>query len=284
MKPRVITTVVEMRAWVADIRRQHKTIACVPTMGALHAGHGALIARARAEADAVVVTIFVNPTQFDRKDDFEKYARNLDEDIAFCEARGVEAVFAPETAEMYPPGVQTYIEVAEIGRYLCGAARPGHFRGVATVVAKLFNIVTPDIACFGEKDAQQLALVEQMVRDLDFPVRVVRVETVREADGLALSSRNARLSAEERRIAPLLYRALQHGKRMLESGERDPAVVKQNIMELLKQAREISVEYLEVVDARTMHPVERVQDEGRIALAAWLGNTRLIDNVPVHPH
>lgn len=274
-----IETIARMREFVETARRGGRTIGCVPTMGALHAGHGALIERARAESDLVVVTIFVNPIQFDRKDDFERYARTFEADRAFCEARGVDAIFAPSSEEMYPEPLATFIESPEISRFLCGEFRPGHFRGVATVVAKLFNIVQPDAAYFGEKDAQQLAIIEQMVRDLNFPVRIVPVATVREADGLALSSRNQRLTAEERRVAPLLYEALRAAQRAIAGGERDPAKVKRAALAVLESELSIRVEYFEIVDPQRMQPINAISGAVRVAAAAWLGSTRLIDNV-----
>jgi pantoate--beta-alanine ligase len=275
----LIRTVARMREFVAGARLQGRTIGCVPTMGALHAGHGALIDRARSECGAVVATIFVNPIQFDRPDDYERYARTLDADLVYSEARGVDAVFAPSAAEMYPEPPATFIEVPELARHLCGEFRPGHFRGVATVVAKLFNMLQPDFAYFGEKDAQQLAIIERMVRDLNFPVRIVPVPTVREPDGLALSSRNQRLTSEERSVAPVLFRALSRARELIAAGERDPQLVKRAAADLLSGQAAIRLEYLEIVDPRSMQPVDRISGPVRVAAAVWLGTTRLIDNV-----
>jgi pantoate--beta-alanine ligase len=249
-------------------------------MGALHAGHGALIDRAGSLADVLVVTIFVNPIQFDRRDDYQAYSINLEADRLFCEARDVDVVFAPSAAEMYPAPVETAVDVPALTQHLCGAFRPGHFRGVATVVAKLFNIVQPDVACFGEKDAQQLAIIRQMAGDLNFPLEIVSVETVREADGLALSSRNKRLSMQEREIAPVLFRALSAGQQWAASGERSAAAIKRAVLERLEAQPEFRVEYLEVVDSR-MQPAVSLSEDTRIAAAVWLGSTRLIDNVPL---
>ncbi len=274
-----VSSIAEVRERVAEARRAGQTIGCVPTMGALHAGHGALMDRARAECGMVVVTIFVNPIQFDVKADYERYARNLPADLSFCSERGVEVVFAPSVEEMYPEPTGTFVEAPETARYLCGEHRPGHFRGVATVVAKLFHIVQPDLAYFGEKDAQQVAVIERMVEDLNFPVRVVRVATVREADGLALSSRNERLTPEERRAAPALYRALQEARRLISEGARDAEAVKRAALEMLASEALLRVEYFEVVDARSFHPVAEAAGEVKIAAAAWAGSTRLIDNV-----
>jgi pantoate--beta-alanine ligase len=274
-----IRTVARMREVTATARREGRTIACVPTMGALHAGHGALIDRATSECATVVVTIFVNPIQFDRGDDYERYARTLDADLAYCEARGVGAVFAPAPAEMYPEPSAAFIETPDLARHLCGEFRPGHFRGVATVVAKLLNIVQPDVAYFGEKDAQQLAIIERMVRDLNFPVRIVSVPTVREPDGLALSSRNQRLSPEERGAAPALYQALCRASELIAAGEVDPDTVKSAAAGVLAGHPAIRVEYLDVVDPRSMQPVEQISGPVLVAAAVWLGGTRLIDNV-----
>jgi pantoate--beta-alanine ligase len=224
------------------------------------------------------VTVFVNPVQFDRKDDYDAYAKNLAADREFCEARHVDFVFAPSAEEMYPAVPETWVEVPEVGRHLCGATRAGHFRGVATVVAKLFNIVQPDIACFGEKDLQQFAIIRQMVRDLNFPVTLVGVETVREADGLAMSSRNVRLTPEQRGVAPLLYRALCAGQQVHAAGERQTVRIRSAAFNILKAEPGIRVEYLDVVDSR-MQPVDRVSGQAWIAAAVWLGSTRLIDNL-----
>ena len=278
MSAEIVTTIAHLRELVAAARRQGRSVACVPTMGALHAGHGALIDGARAAADVVVVTIFVNPIQFDRPDDYRLYARQLDADREFCARRGVDLIFAPSAAEMYPQPTVTFVEALELDRHLCGAGRPGHFRGVATVVAKLFHIVQPDTAWFGEKDAQQLAIVRQMVRDLNFPVEIVSVATVREPDGLALSSRNQRLAPAERRAAPILFRALTEGQRLIAGGERQAPAVKAAMLRILEREPAARVEYLEVVDAR-MQPVDRIPADVRLAAAVWFGSTRLIDNL-----
>ena len=275
----VIGTVAEMRDRVREHRAAGRMIGVVPTMGALHAGHGALIDQAIAGSEFVVVTIFVNPIQFDRKDDFDRYARNLDRDVAFCAERGVHAVFAPSPDEMYPSPQLTFVEVTGVQDNLCGPYRPGHFRGVATVVAKLFNIIAPDRAWFGEKDAQQLAVIERMVSDLNMPVQIVPVPTVRESDGLAMSSRNERLSAEERRIAPALFRGLMAARHSIEAGNNDAAAARDAAMREIGNYPGARVEYLEVVDASNMAPVSRIQAPVRVAGAIWVGGTRLIDNV-----
>jgi pantoate--beta-alanine ligase len=275
----LLTTIAQLREHLATAHREGLKIGCVPTMGALHAGHGSLMERARADADILVVTIFVNPIQFDRKEDYDRYAKNLNWDLKFCELRGVDLVFAPHVEEMYPEPLATFVETPELARYLCGASRPGHFRGVATVVAKLFNIVQPDVAYFGEKDAQQLAIIRQMTRDLNFPIRIVAVPTVREPDGLALSSRNQRLTQEERRIAPLIYQALMEGHRMIENGERQASKVKLEVLSRLENQPSFRVDYVDVVDAQRMQPVDSIAGDVRLAAAVWVGTTRLIDNV-----
>jgi len=252
-------------------------------MGALHAGHGRLIDTARQESDCVVVSIFVNPIQFDRNDDYDRYPRALPSDIEFCSARGVDIVFAPSAAEMYPNAQRAFVEVREVSDHLCGASRPGHFRGVATVVLKLLNIVQPGRAYFGEKDAQQLAVIRHMVKDLNVPVDVVEVPTVREADGLAFSSRNEYLTAEERRMAPVLHRALQVADMLISTGATCAAEVKMKAMRAFEAHPEIRVEYLEIVNAGDMAPVEQIVGPVRVAGAVWIGKTRLIDNVRCMP-
>jgi pantoate--beta-alanine ligase len=282
MTTKIVTTIAAMREVVAAARRQGQSVGCVPTMGALHAGHGSLIDQTRPACGLLVVTIFVNPIQFDRQQDYQAYAKDLDADKQFCEERKVDVIFAPSVAEMYPEPLDAFVDVPEVSRYLCGAFRPGHFRGVATVVAKLFNIVQPDIACFGAKDRQQLAVIHQMVQDLNFPVTLIEGETVRESDGLALSSRNVRLTPDERAIAPLLFHALSAARQVLTSGQRQTATAKRAAFDILNAESTIRVEYFEVVDSR-MKPVESVAGKAWIAAAIWLGSTRLIDNLALLP-
>jgi pantoate--beta-alanine ligase len=265
-----LRTIAEMREHAALARARGLTTGLVPTMGALHEGHGALMRRAREETGCVVATIFVNPTQFDRPDDFQKYPRNIETDLAFCERLGVDVVFAPDAKEMYPGPPLTSVEVAGISSRLEGEFRPGHFRGVATVVAKLFNIIPADRAYFGEKDAQQLAVIRKMAADLNFPVEIVPVPTVREPDGLAMSSRNQRLTPDQRKIAPVIYKALCEAERSIQAA-----------LEMLSAAPEIQVEYFEAVDPRTFEPVEKMAGPVRIVAAVWLGEVRLIDNLLV---
>lgn len=276
MNPRVVKTVSEIRLAVSQARQSGQSIGLVPTMGALHRGHGALIDRARAESGCVVVSIFVNPLQFDRKDDYERYARTFPADLDFCGARGADLVFAPDVEEVYPGPQSVYVDAPELSEHLCGMHRPGHFRGVATVVTKLFQMVQPDQAYFGEKDAQQLAIIQALVGELNMPIAIVPVPTVREEDGLAISSRNTRLNPQERRSAAALYRALKAATESLSAGV-DAA--KGAALTLLQEDPRIRVEYFEIVDPKTMRPVNDVRGPVRIAAAVWVGETRLIDNV-----
>jgi pantoate--beta-alanine ligase len=281
MNTQLVRTIPEIGNRLALGHMRGRVIGLVPTMGALHAGHAALIERARRECQTVVASIFVNPIQFDRPDDYEAYAIDLAKDVSFCDALGVDFVFAPTAQEMYPEPPSTFVEVAGVSEHLCGKFRPGHFRGVATVVAKLFNIVGPERAYFGEKDAQQLAIIKRMVADLNIPVEIVSVPTVREPDGLALSSRNKRLTGEERALAPMLYQALQLGAAGIRGGWTSVEQVRSAALSHLQERPEFSVEYLEVVDASSMLPVEMISGPVRIATAARLGSVRLIDNMLV---
>jgi pantoate--beta-alanine ligase len=270
-----------LRVRLAPLRREGKIIGLVPTMGALHAGHVELIRRARRECDCVVVSIFVNPIQFDRKDDFERYPRPVGDDMRLCGQEGVDLVFAPNAGEMYPRPQRSFVEVEALTDHLCGKFRPGHFRGVATVVAKLFGIVQPDRAYFGEKDAQQLAVIRRMAADLNLPLTIVEVPTVRESDGLAISSRNVYLNAGQRRSAVVLYQALTAARGHVAQGQREAAAVKQEGLAVLARHPDVKVEYFEIVDSDEMQPVELIERPVRIAAAVWVGATRLIDNVLV---
>jgi len=279
----IAKSVPEVRERLSEAR-VHNTIGLVPTMGALHAAHAALIARARAECGYVVVSIFVNPLQFGPNEDYLRYPRPLDRDLEICERMGADLVFVPEVDELYGNPQRGYVEVEQLSVHLCGASRPGHFRGVATVVAKIFNIVQPDRAYFGEKDYQQLAIIRRMVSDLNFPIDIVPVATMRELDGLAMSSRNAYLSQQERVAAPILFRALEIVRKTIEeSGETSAAAAKATALRLLDSEPQLRVEYLEIVDARDIQPVSEINEEVRIAAAVWVGRTRLIDNVRALP-
>jgi pantoate--beta-alanine ligase len=258
--------------------RGEGAVGFVPTMGALHAGHERLLAQARAECARVVVSIFVNPLQFDRADDLERYPRTLAADAEACARNGVDLIFVPTAHGMYPTPPACLVDPGPLATHLCGAYRPGHFRGVATVVLKLLNIVGADRAYFGEKDAQQLAIIRRMVADLNVPVTIVGIPTVREADGLALSSRNVRLDAEERRLAPRLYHALRVADDLIANGATDAETVKRSAVEAIGEDPRFRLEYLEIVDPEDMQPVQTVTGPVLVAGALWVGGTRLIDN------
>ena len=263
-----------------------RTVGFVPTMGALHAGHRSLVQAARRHCDIVVVSIFVNPTQFGPNEDFSRYPRTLEQDCQMLEAEGVDLVFTPTEDAMYPGGAATFVEVEGVSDRLDGASRPGHFRGVSTVVAKLFHIVQPDFSFFGQKDAAQVAVLRKMVRDLDFPVEIIVCPTVRESDGLAMSSRNRYLSAEERRQALTLSRALQAAEKQAARGEHAASALLQTMLATLRDEPAIRVDYVAVVDPDTLLPIDDVSAGGLLAIAAYVGNTRLIDNIllaSVHP-
>ena len=283
MSPAQIESIARLRIELAGVRRRGGRVGFVPTMGALHAGHGRLIEQARGECDHVVVSIFVNPLQFDRSDDLARYPRTTAEDLALCDSLGVDVVFMPSAAEMYPSEPRCKVDVAGLADHLCGRFRPGHFRGVATVVLKLFEMVQPDIAYFGEKDAQQLAIVRRMVTDFNMPVAVAGVPTVREPDGLAMSSRNKRLDACERALATSLYAALQRAREAIEQGTRDPGTVQSEAARAIPDSPKLRLEYLEVVDPDTMQPVAGIGGPVVVAGALWVGDTRLIDNVKATP-
>ncbi len=278
MKPPT-TTVDEVRQAVALARSKGSSIGLVPTMGALHGGHVSLIRAARAETGFVVVSIFVNPAQFGPAEDFTHYPRPLEADSKICTREGVDLVFVPETASIYPPDFRTFVEVAGLHDVLEGRSRPGHFRGVCTVVLKLFNIVQPDVAYFGQKDAQQSRIIQQMVRDLDLFVKIRICPIVREPDGLALSSRNQYLDPNQRRNATVLYQALEETRKRVDAGERNVGVLRQAVIDRITSTHGAVIDYVAVVDPDTFQPVERLQGEVLVAVAVRFGATRLIDNV-----
>lgn len=275
---KIAGTVAEVREQVKQWRKEGLTVGLVPTMGFLHEGHKSLIDRAVKENDRVVVSVFVNPTQFGPNEDFESYPRDMDKDSALCEAAGASLIFHPESSEMYLDGYSTFVDMSTLTGGLCGKTRPIHFRGVCTVVSKLFNIVTPDRAYFGQKDAQQLAVIRHMVRDLNFGIEIVGCPIIREEDGLAKSSRNTYLNAEERAAATILSKALKEGKAALESGERDAAKVKQIVTDRINSEKLSKIDYVEIVDWNNLEPVEKVADDVLCAVAVYIGKTRLIDN------
>jgi pantoate--beta-alanine ligase len=280
--PAVVRGVAELRRAVAEARRRGRSVGLVPTMGALHEGHRSLIEAARRQTGFVVVSIFVNPTQFGPHEDLQHYPRPLEADLALCAAAGVDLVFQPEPAVMYPPDFRTWVEATGLQDVLEGPSRPGHFRGVATVVLKLFNLVQPDRAYFGQKDAQQARIVRQMVRDLNVPVEIEVRPTVREPDGLALSSRNRYLDADQRRQATVLSRALAEAGARAAAGERDAALLRRLLVERVTGAPGAVLDYAAVVDADSLQPIERLSGPTLLALAVKFGATRLIDNVLVN--
>jgi pantoate--beta-alanine ligase len=277
----ITSTIAETRQAVAGARAAGKRIGLVPTMGALHAGHASLLRAARAETGFVVATIFVNPTQFGPNEDFHRYPRPLEKDVAVCEAEGVDLIFHPEPATLYPPGFSTYVEVHGLQDVLCGGSRPGHFRGVATVVLKLFTIVQPDVAYFGQKDAQQARLLVQMVRDLDLPVEMRICPIVREPDGLALSSRNQYLDATQRRNATVLYRALEEIRSRVVAGKRRAAPLLDAARDMIAATPGAKLDYIEAASWETLDPLDELHGDVLIALAVYFGTTRLIDNLRV---
>jgi pantoate--beta-alanine ligase len=272
-----------LRAWRAKVTEGTR-LGFVPTMGALHEGHMSLMARAREAADLVIASIFVNPLQFGPNEDLSRYPRPIDADIDKLEAAGVDALFLPSVEDMYPQGASTLVEETLVSGPLCGAVRPGHFRGVTTVVLKLFNLVQPHVAVFGQKDAQQCAVIERMVRDLDVPVEILRGPIVREADGLALSSRNVYLSAEDRAAAPLLHKSLKAVAEAYAAGEHDAEKLAQIGLSVLARSERIKAQYWEVRDPESLGAITKVGARGALlAVAAHLGTTRLIDNLVIGP-
>ncbi|HVG57389.1 MAG TPA: pantoate--beta-alanine ligase [Hyalangium sp.] len=282
MAPQVLRTVDEVKAWVADLRRAGRRLALVPTMGYLHEGHLSLMREGRQRADVVATSIFVNPTQFGPKEDLSRYPRDFEGDLARCASVGVDSVFAPELGAMYPPGYQTYVEVTEVSQGLCGDRRPGHFRGVATIVTQLLALFRPDVSLFGEKDYQQLQVIKALNRDLHLGGEIIGMPTVREPDGLAMSSRNAYLSPEERKRALALSRGLGAAQALYRSGTADASALVEVVRRELRAA-DLREDYVELVDAERLKPVSSVQpgQPARLLVAAFCGTTRLIDNQPI---
>jgi len=276
---KICRTIDEMRSASCAARRDQGRLGFVPTMGALHAGHISLVRAARRQCDAVAVSIFVNPTQFGPKEDFSKYPRTFDSDCGMLEAEGVDILFAPSTEEMYSPGATTFVTVEGLSEKLCGRSRPGHFRGVTTVVSKLFNIVEPDLAFFGQKDAAQAVIIQRMVRDLNIDVEIVVCPIVREPDGLALSSRNAYLDPQQRKQATVLDRSLMRVRVLADHGERDSARLIAAALDVFKEEPEVRLDYFEIVDRETLDPVANTSKGALVAVAAFVGTTRLIDNI-----
>jgi len=275
----IVETIDKTRKIIAKAKSAGRKIGFVPTMGALHEGHLSLIKAAKKQADFVVVSIFVNPTQFGPGEDLAKYPRPFDADVKACKDCGVDIVFAPSAEEIYPQKNITWVNVEKITEPLCGKSRPGHFRGVATVCAKLFNIVQPDIAFFGQKDAQQVIVVQRMVADLNMPLKIVVCSTFREKDGLAMSSRNKYLNSDERKDAALLYAALQEAEVFIGAGMRKSGELVKEMEKILKISKRIKIEYISIVDAKTLDELNEAKGKVLIALAVKLGPTRLIDNI-----
>ena len=276
---KIIENIDEMTSASRTLKSEGKQIAFVPTMGYLHEGHLSLMKEGKKRGDILIASIFVNPTQFNNSDDFDTYPENLKSDKDLLKQCGVDLLFLPKASQIYPPGHQTTVEVKDLSKGLCGGSRPGHFNGVATIVAKFFNIVTPDVALFGEKDFQQLAIIKQMVIDLNFQIEILGMPIVREEDGLAMSSRNARLKPEEKLKAISLYQSLRKGDEICIKGEKDT----ENIIVGAKKCidESIDIDYMEIRDIKTLLPLERVDGEALFAIAAKVGKTRLIDNIIV---
>ena len=280
---KICASISEARSACRDARANHRRVGLVPTMGALHEGHLSLVRAARAQCDVVAVSIFVNPTQFGPAEDLSKYPRQFERDCRLLEQEGVDILFAPSIEEMYPQGAISWVVVEGLSEKLDGRSRPGHFRGVTTVVAKLFHVIEPDAVYFGQKDAAQLAVIRRMVRDLDFPVEIVACPIVREADGLAMSSRNAYLNREERQRALVLQRSLQESQRQFQAGERSAARLISAAKEVFLSEPQVRLDYFEVVDPEMLDPVEHISGRTLVAVAAFVGTTRLIDNVVLEP-
>ncbi len=277
----VVKTIEELRSIVKWWRGEGHSVGLVPTMGYLHEGHKSLIVKAVSENDRVVVSDFVNPTQFGVNEDLDSYPRDIDRDAALCEEAGADVIFHPEPEEMYAFGNCTFVDMDHLTKGLCGKTRPTHFRGVCTVVSKLFNIVTPDRAYFGEKDAQQLAVIRRMVRDMNFNLTIVGCPIVREEDGLAMSSRNTYLNPAERKAALILHKSLTMGQEMIEAGEKDVQKIKNAIVKQIKTERLARIDYVELVDTETLEPVKTITGPILAAIAVYIGKTRLIDNFTV---
>jgi pantoate--beta-alanine ligase len=276
---RIISSIAKMQQFILREKRKMISIGLVPTMGALHEGHLSLMRRARKENDLVVVSIFVNPAQFGPKEDFKRYPRSLAKDSRLCRSCGVDIIFNPQAKAIYPPGYLTYVRVERLSDKLCGKTRPGHFRGVATIVAKLFNIVQPTNAYFGQKDAQQSVIIKKLVADLNIPVKIKILPTLREKDGLALSSRNAYLNPKERKEALVLPQALKRAQLLIKKGERDSAKIISGMNEAIRGAKVMRLDYISVVDPLNLEPLGIIRGDYLIALAARIGKTRLVDNI-----
>ena len=280
----ILTSPVDIRQWTRSKRTSPQTkIGFVPTMGALHDGHLTLMRQARSQCDFVVASIFVNPMQFNVQSDYDKYPRTTETDLAACESAGVDAVYLPTRDVMYPEGHETTVQPGQTAAPMEGAGRPGHFAGVTTVVTKLFMAVQPDISYFGQKDYQQLAVIKRMVIDLDMGIQIVGVPTVREQDGLAMSSRNVRLTADQRAVASVVYKGLQAAQNAFNNGERNAEVLKQIVINFYDNEPLAKTEYVDIADANSLQPIDTVTSVSVVAVAVWFDDVRLIDNVELHP-
>lgn len=278
---KIIKTATEIKTALQAHKKEEKTIGFVPTMGYLHQGHLSLIKKAREASDIVVISIFVNPAQFGPREDFQRYPRDLERDAKLSEKLGVDYIFYPEASEMYPQDYKTYAEVTELSDKMCGRSRPGHFRGVATVVLKLFNIIQPDIAFFGQKDAQQAIIIHRMVEDLNLDVKIEILPIIREEDGLAMSSRNNYLNPQERQAALVLYRSLKLAEKLIKEGERKAANIIHQMEQLIAKEPLAKIDYISITDNKNLQELEVIDNEVLIALAVYMGKTRLIDNIVI---
>jgi len=277
----IIKTIKDIQALSRKLRSENKSIGFVPTMGALHEGHLSLVRKSKDDNEATIVSIFVNSTQFGPKEDFKQYPRDMEGDLKKLSVLKVDAVFTPDDKEMYPEGLSASIHVGRIGEILCGASRPGHFNGVATVVARLFNNVMPHRAYFGQKDLQQTVVIKKLVKDLNFDIDIIVCPTVREPDGLAMSSRNSYLNQKERKAATILYKALRHGEGLINKGINDSSQVKKEIESVIKSEPLAKIDYTEIVDLRSLDEMKKIKTPAAICLAVKIGRTRLIDNIIV---
>lgn len=277
----VFSKINDLKRKLKEERKKGKSIGFVPTMGYLHEGHLSLVRESVKENDVTVVSIFVNPIQFGPGEDFNRYPRDIERDKKLLEKEGVDYLFFPSNEEMYPAGYKTFVEVNELGKKLCGKSRPGHFKGVTTVVLKLFNIVQPDRAYFGQKDAQQAIIIKKMVQDLNMDVEIVVMPIVREEDGLAMSSRNVYLDEDERKNATVLYRSLKEAEKLIKGGEKDAEKIKNRMREIVMSYPKAVIDYIEIVDTEELNPVNPIKGKVLIALAVYIGKARLIDNIIV---
>ncbi|MGB4704108.1 MAG: pantoate--beta-alanine ligase [Candidatus Saccharicenans sp.] len=277
----IVTTADELKERVRSWKKEGRRIGFVPTMGYLHEGHLSLVRESKKRSDVTVVSIFVNPKQFGPAEDYQIYPRDLERDRRLLEKEGVDLIFYPSVEQMYPEGYRTYVEVEGLQDKLCGRSRPGHFRGVCTVVLKLFNLVEPDEAYFGWKDAQQVIIIKKMVEDLNLPVKIVPLPLVRDHDGLALSSRNTYLNPQERQAALVLKKSLDLAEQLIKSGEREAGAIRQKMVELILSEPLARIDYVEIVDLKNLEPLEKIEGEVLVALAVYIGRTRLIDNLRI---